>query len=354
METVNEKVSQAIMNNAQSLAEKIVARQYELQPEIWEQYGEKGRKLAVRDAKYHLDYLVEAIAASSPALFTDYIAWVKVLFAGIDLPPESLDATLKCTREVLNQELPTELREVARQYVEVALGELPRLPSELPSVIGTDNQLADLAQQYLDALLKGERHIANRLILDAVEAGTSVKDIYLNVFQRSQHEIGRLWQMNKISVAQEHYCTAATQLIMAQLYPHIFAMDRIDRKLVATSVSEELHELGIRMVADFFEMEGWDTFYLGANTPTRSILETIAARRANVLAISVTIAAHIKTAADLIAAVRTTDRCRDINILVGGYAFNTAPDLWRKLGADGYARDAQEAIAVANGMMSDA
>ena len=28
------------------------------------------------------------------------------------------------------------------------------------------------------------------------------------------------------SVAQEHYCTASTQLIMSQLYPYIFRSDR--------------------------------------------------------------------------------------------------------------------------------
>jgi methanogenic corrinoid protein MtbC1 len=27
----------------------------------------------------------------------------------------------------------------------------------------------------------------------------------------------------------------------------------------------------MRMVADFMEMEGWDTYYLGANTPTESV-----------------------------------------------------------------------------------
>ena len=39
--------------------------------------------------------------------------------------------------------------------------------------------------------------------------GISVKDIYLHVFQSSLYEIGRLWQENKITVAQEHYCQYA-------------------------------------------------------------------------------------------------------------------------------------------------
>ena len=63
-------------------------------------------------------------------------------------------------------------------------------------------------------------------------------------------EVGRLWQMNRLSVAQEHYVTAATQLIMSQLYPLVFRTARRDRRIVAACVGGELHELGVRMVAD--------------------------------------------------------------------------------------------------------
>ena len=104
--------------------------------------------------------------------------------------------------------------------------------------------------------------------MDAIQHGTSVHDIYLHVFQRSQYEVGRLWQTNQISVGQEHLCTAATQLIMSQLYPLIFGTERKNRRIVAACVGGDLHEIGIRMVADFFEMDGWDTFYLGADVPT--------------------------------------------------------------------------------------
>jgi len=58
--------------------------------------------------------------------------------------------------------------------------------------------------------------------------------------------------MNEVSVAQEHYCTAATQLIMSQLYPHIFAGEKTERTLIATCVAGDLHEIGIRMVSDLF------------------------------------------------------------------------------------------------------
>ncbi len=348
----NRTVAHAIDAERSRLSEATVARQYELMPELSERYGEKGRGKCLQDAEFHLSYLAESVAASLPSLFSDYIAWAKVMLAGRGISDTDLALNLECIRHAIGQTLPQEAGALASGYIEAGLLQLPELPAQLPTFIEDGDPYAALAKQYLDALLRGERHMASRLILDAVGAGTSVKDIYLNVFQRSQYEIGRLWQMNQLSVAQEHYCTAATQLIMSQLYPHIFATEKNGRTLVATCVGGDLHEIGVRMVSDFFEMDGWDTFYLGADVPLPSIIQTLAERRADVVAISTTIAYHTRRVGDVISAIRANQITRDVKVLVGGYLFNRAPDLWRQVGADACAPNAQEAIAVANQLVA--
>jgi methanogenic corrinoid protein MtbC1 len=317
-------------------------------PELAGKYGSAGREKCLQDAEFHLSYLADSIAASLPPLFSDYVAWAKIMLAGRGISDSDLALNLECLRRSIEETLPQDMSALASQYVEAGLRQLPQLPSDLPTFIRDGDPFADLAKQYLDALLRGERHIASRLILDAVGAGASVKDLYLYVFQRSQYEIGRLWQMNQVSVAQEHYCTAATQLIMSQLYSRIFATEKNGRTLVATCVGGDLHEIGVRMVSDFFEIEGWDTFYLGASVPLPSIIQTVLQRKADVIAISATITYNTRKVADVIAAIRATEAARGVKVLVGGYPFNVAPDLWRQLGADGCAGDAQEAIAVAN------
>ena len=175
-----------------------------------------------------------------------------------------------------------------------------------------------------------------------------MKDIYLHVFQATQHEVGRLWQLNEINVGQEHYCTAATQLVMSQLYPHIFTSGKHVGTLVATCVAGDLHEMGIRMVTDFFEMDGWNTYYLGANTPAQAVLDVVVHRRAQVLAVSATISLHLRAVSELIEKVRARPECQALKIIVGGYPFRVAPELWRKVGADGWASSVDEAIEMAN------
>jgi len=348
VERIEQLAGKAIRAQRDVIAEKVVARQYALKPERWQSYGNVGREKSVRDVGYHLSYLAEAIARADPRLFVEYVGWAQVLFANLGFGGDVLVTTLKCMDDALAQILPAEMIGVVRTTLQAGLQHAHAAPGSIPSFLTSDHTLTALAQRYLDALLQGERHAANDMILDTVEQGTPVMDIYLYVFQPVQREVGRLWQTNQISVAQEHYITAATQLIMSQLYPRIFRSEKSGRRLVATCVGGELHEIGIRMVADFFEMEGWDTIYLGANTPTAGVLDMLADRKADVLAISATMTPHVSAVAEMIARVRASDAGREVRIMVGGYPFNLSPDLWRRLGADACAQDAQQAVLVAN------
>jgi methanogenic corrinoid protein MtbC1 len=215
-----------------------------------------------------------------------------------------------------------------------------------------NNPLSDFAARYLDDLLHARRIDASRLILSTVEAGTSVKYIYREVFQPVQREMGRLWQTNKVTVAQEHYCTAATQLIMGQLYPYFHAAPENGKRVVVSCVGGELHEVGARMVADLFEMAGWDSYFLGANTPSAGILSAIAEREADILAVSVTMHYNVDAARTLVGEVRRSPDAGGLKVLVGGRPFLLAPNLWTTVGADAFAADAEQAAVTAAQLFS--
>jgi MerR family transcriptional regulator, light-induced transcriptional regulator len=339
-----------INKSVDELAVEIVDRQFKSQKEFNKFYGESEFNKYIEDTEYSLSYLFEAIEASSPELFEDYISWERIFLVNLGIPEERLKERLEVMEDVIIKNLPPERSSVAVKYIEDGIDNLTG-PEKYKSFINEDQPLVKLLEQYLEFLLKGDRHSAGKMIMEAVDNGISVKDIYLHVFQSSLYEIGRLWQENKITVAQEHYFTAATQLIMSQLYPYISKNEKTGRVLVATSVSKELHEIGVRMVADFFEMDGWSTFYLGANTPTESIIETIISNKADLLLISATISSHIGEVMELIRNVRSCRECRNPKIIVGGYPFIVDKELWKKVGADGQAENAENAVEMAESLV---
>jgi len=56
----------------------------------------------------------------------------------------------------------------------------------------------------------------------------------------------------------------------------------------------------------------------------------------------------------MVRALRANQETRDLRIMVGGHAFNREPDLWREIGADGYARDAEDALGAAGRLAAGA
>ncbi|KAB2953335.1 cobalamin-binding protein [Heliorestis acidaminivorans] len=348
MKDFHKSISKALDAQRSAVARELYKRQHNLDTELSRRFGQLSQERALEDFESHLAYLSEAIRANQPMLFLDHIAWLKSLLEGMKVPAEDLSAHLDLILSVLMGYLPEKAKAVPTHFIQLAQRQLPNMPAQLNPFIDDGDEYEEwneLASNYLQALLDADREKALMLIEEAFQRGVTIKDIYLKVFQRTQYEIGRLWQINRLSVAQEHYCTAATQLIMSQFYPKIFNNPRrTGYRMVATCVGGDLHEMGIRMVADFFEMEGWDTYYLGANMPIAGIISAIKEWNAHLLALSATMTFHVSTLAKVIEAVRSDQDCAKVKILVGGYPFNIAPDLWKEIGADGYAKDANEAI----------
>jgi methanogenic corrinoid protein MtbC1 len=226
------------------------------------------------------------------------------------------------------------------------VGTLPILqPVTAPSPSVSD-PLASLLQRYLAVQLTGDRREALRLLVDeGLLRGIPVQDIHLKIIQPAQYEIGRLWQENRISVAQEHLATAISQLALSHLYRHL-PRDPSNGKVVMLSCVEgELHEIGARMASDFLEMAGFGVRFLGANVPTSHLVRMVREQTPDLLALSVTMTYHLPALRSALEQVRAA--APRLPIAVGGLAFNWAPGLEKELNATSHGKDARELVASA-------
>ncbi len=343
MET-NQEYSAELKAAARTIAQDSVDAQYRADPR-WEKFGEEGKRKAFQDALDSLAYLIAAYEAGEPSLLADYAAWLDELFTGLKLPEESARKSLLALADGASRlagQAGAELRAFCLEVLAKADDD-GRLAGRQP---GEQLQSAE-ARRYLELLLASDRKAAIEHINGLARNGMSIKSLYLDVFAPSQRELGRLWQLNKISVAQEHYGTAVTQLAMAGLYPLLFSGERKNRKMAGACVGGELHELGIRMVADFFEMEGWDSRYYGANAPGADLARQLSSDPPQVLCLSATLSVNVEGIRKTIMAIRATKNLERLPIIVGGRPFAVAERLWSDVGADGTASDAGSAIALA-------
>lgn len=176
-----------------------------------------------------------------------------------------------------------------------------------------------LYQTYLQELLAGNKANCNAIVNQLQTDDADFRSIYLDLFQRSLYEVGQLWENNTISVATEHIATAITESLLALLYPSLFLMDHNGRKAVVTCAMNEYHQIGGKMIADIFEVNGWDSHFLGANTPVPSLLEHIESYQPDVVALSLSLYGNMER---LVATLHTIrGNFANLDLIVGGQAF---------------------------------
>jgi MerR family transcriptional regulator, light-induced transcriptional regulator len=177
-------------------------------------------------------------------------------------------------------------------------------------------------RRYLKALLAGDRHACIDIFQDQLQQGVSLKTLYLDLVQRAMYEVGTLWERNRIAVATEHLASATTEMVLTTVYPLLFSQPHKDLRAIITCVPNEYHQIGARMVADFFELQGWHGFILGANTPTDGLLRMIAERDPDLVGFSMSMLfnrAHLEL---MVAAVSQSFPA--LRLLLGGRAFQGA------------------------------
>lgn len=177
----------------------------------------------------------------------------------------------------------------------------------------------ELYCRYFDSLLVGDRVDCTAVVNSLLEGGTDIRELYLGLFQRSMYQVGDLWEGNRISVAKEHLATVVTEGVMAAVYPWLFAVERVGRSAVVSCIANEYHQIGGRMVADIFELNGWDGWFLGANTPDTELLSFLGEKKPDLLCLSLAIRRNVPGLTAAIEAVRGS--FPQLDIFVGGQAF---------------------------------
>ncbi|HEV7240023.1 MAG TPA: cobalamin-dependent protein [Thermoanaerobaculia bacterium] len=338
-----------IRANIDLLARDVTEQHAQLQPELFVRYGPIGKFRCREDARFHLERLAAAIELSTPPLFIEYIAWTKVVLTTRGIAAADLAQNLRILEEVLLQRVTGAAGAAASAIIRAALNAFPSMPADVPSHIDPATELGRTAESYLEHLLRGRASAAAALVRETLAQGESIVEVYRGVLEPAQREVGRLWQLNQVTVAQEHYCTATTIRLVSELSASSRSDTPNRQTLVAMCAAGEQHDLGLRLLTNVLESEGRRTLYLGANVPAEAAVAMCVDQRADLLLISATVPVHIPAVAETIRLFRAAPTLASSRVIVGGAAFQTHPRLWQHVGADAFARSSKECLALLDG-----
>jgi methanogenic corrinoid protein MtbC1 len=153
---------------------------------------------------------------------------------------------------------------------------------------------------------------------------------------------------------KEHVRSSIIRSVMENCYPFIEKErkkkygGRSGEKVIVLCPTEELHEIGARMVADFFTLCGYDVTFIGANTPKHSFLSAIDDVKPKYIAISITNYYNLVAAQKIISEIRAGKHGKT-RIIVGGHAFLNNPKVYKEIGADLLVQTFEEIKALRGG-----
>ena len=137
---------------------------------------------------------------------------------------------------------------------------------------------------FYNALTIADKAKCTQLVQSLLDDGVDLKDIYVELFQKSLYRIGKLWDHNKLSIPEEHVSTQIIESLISRFAP--MGNSNAEKKVVVTCIDKEFHEIGAKMVSNIFENEGWKSFYLGASVPTKEIVKFVKQIDPDIIALS--------------------------------------------------------------------
>lgn len=296
--------------------------------------------------------LATALRLGEPRLFAARLSWARRAFEAREVPESDLAASLEALAAVLAEELPEAIRAAPAAVLRDALVELGQPLEDSDSYIDPGTPAGRLALEYLAAVLEGDARKATDRLLAEVDAGLAVESAYQDVLVPAQREVGRLWHAGELGIVEEHVVTYTTERLMALLAHRAERAPANGRTVVCAAVAGNVHDIAVRVLADFFDISGWRAIHLGASVPAPEIASAVQYFDADLVVLSAALSVQLPRVAEAIATIRRIEG-RTVRVMVGGLAFGDAPEIWHKLGADGYAADAREALRLAAGLFGD-
>ena len=323
-------------------------------PSIEQRYGGSARRIWRTEMESRLAHLAEAVACGRPGLLASHASWSAEALRARGVPEADVRAHFSHLTLAISTELPETAAAAVAPYLSEAAGALDR-PFAAHGLLDSEGRESTLARLYLLHLLQRDKEQASSLALDTLRGGLSLGEVYERVLAPALAEIGRMWHMQEASIADEHFCTAATRAIVTQLRTAASSQARQPdgRRALCCSVAGDLHEVGIRMVSDLLELDGWTVEFLGANVPAGEVLMSVEERSTSpassyhlvVAGASTTLA--LRSLGDLVAVMRSSPLASAVPLLVGGGAFAGEPGLGATLGADAVAHSLKDAVVQA-------
>ena len=207
---------------------------------------------------------------------------------------------------------------------------------------------SSLSHSYLEVLISGDRAATRRVIDNALDHGFEAYELLTQLIWPTMELLQQLYRDDRISISSLNLATRLNRNTTEQLTSTLEKSEPNGKKVLIFCGDDEPEELGGQICADLFECNGWNVRFAGGGVPEDEVLVLIGHERPDLLVMFGTLPSGVPAVRKLIDYLRDVNSCPDMQIMCCGGIYKRAEGLAEEIGADLYAPDAADAVAIAN------
>jgi len=203
------------------------------------------------------------------------------------------------------------------------------------------------------ALIGADRDAALDATRRLVDGGVDPKVILEMGMAAAMFELGELWKRGEVFLPEVVASAAVFKRCNEIVEPVLLAQrrpgDEAAAVVILATVKGDLHDLGKNMVAAMLRTSGFEVRDLGKDVPAATIVEAVREERPKIVGLSALLTTTVPYQETVIRALGSEGLRGSVKVMVGGAP--VTPEWAERIGADGYANNAPEAVEVARKLM---
>jgi 5-methyltetrahydrofolate--homocysteine methyltransferase len=205
-------------------------------------------------------------------------------------------------------------------------------------------------ESLYEGIMDGDMELAQEKVQEALDAGIGPGRILNEGMIAAMAEVGQLFEEGEYFVPEMLIAARAMQGGMSILKPFLTEGDvQSPGKVVIGTVKGDLHDIGKNLVAMMLEGAAFEIVDLGTDVSADKFVEAVKESGANVVAMSALLTTTMPNMENTIAALKEAGLRDTVKVMVGGAPLTQ--DYAEKIGADGFAADANQAVANAKSLL---
>ena len=212
-----------------------------------------------------------------------------------------------------------------------------------------------ILEEIKEALINLDEDRFLKLVKEALKKNVDASKIVFYSMSEGMREIGKLFEEGEYFLAEMIVAAEMFKKAMKILEPKLFekvkkAREIFRGRVVIGTVKGDIHDIGKSLVSSMLRAAGYEVIDLGVDVPPEKFIEAVEKYEPDILGMSSLLTTTVHQMKEVIKLLEEKGLRRRVKVIIGGLA--TSPEYAKAIGADGWSRDAVQAVQLVDRLIS--